>query len=186
MLHLLILMEQEIASEVILQCKPLGLRLLIGGKRMKKTENGNEMPDPEMQEILERAEMDATVEQIRDEEDSPEKSAEEQEAEAVNSIENEDMHVLVLSREYAFDGKKVDRLDFSGLPELTTRDLEYADRIIARLQHDPADKYRDTLWAKYIAVRATEYPPEFFNSLNMRYMLGIVGTIRHYFLLGWE
>lgn len=154
---------------------------------MSKKEDNNMAIDPELQEIMDRAEMDATVEmaeQNREEDNSPEKSAEQQEAEAVESINND--HVLVLSREYEFDGKKIDRLDFSKLPDLTTRDLEYADRILARLQHDPGDKYRDTLWAKYIAVRATGLVPDFFNGLSMRDMLGIVGVVRTYFLLGWE
>ncbi len=154
---------------------------------MSKKEDNSAVLDPELQEIMDRAEMDATVEQaeqIREEENSHEESVEEQETKAVESIENK--HVLVLSKEYEFDGKKIDRLDFSKLPDLTTRDLEYADRIIARLQHDPGDKYRDTMWAKYIAVRATGYDPDFFNELSMRDMLGIVGTIRSYFLLDWE
>lgn len=154
---------------------------------MKKKEDNNTVLDPEMQEIMDRAEMDATVEQaeqIREEENSHEKSLGEQEAEAVENMEHE--HILILSKEYDFDGKKIDRLDFSKLPDLTTRDLEYADRILARLQHDPGDKYRDTMWAKYIAVRATGYIPDFFNALSMRDMLGIVGVIRTYFLLDWE
>lgn len=154
---------------------------------MKKKEDNNTVLDPEMQEILDRAEMDATVEQaeqIREEENSHEESVEEQEAEAVENIENE--HVLIFSKEYEFDGKKINRLDFSKLPYLTTKDLEYADRILARLNHDPADKFVDTMWAKYIAVRATGFVPDFFNALSMRDMLAIVGTIRTYFLLGWE
>lgn len=154
---------------------------------MKQKEDSSTVLDPEMQEIMDRAEMDAAVEQaeqILEDKNSHEESVEEQETKAVESIENK--HVLVLSKEYEFDGKKIDRLDFSKLPDLTTRDLEYADRILARIQHDPADKYRDTMWAKYIAVRATGYAPDFFNELAMRDMLGIVGTIRTYFLLGWE
>ena len=154
---------------------------------MNKKEDNSTVLDPELQEIMDRAEMDAAVEQAeqnREENHSPEKTVEQQETEAVESIHKD--HVLVLSREYEFDGKKIDRLDFSKLPELTTRDLEYADRILARMQHDPGDKYRDTMWAKYIAVRATGYAPDFFNVLSMRDMLGIVGTVRTYFLFDWE
>lgn len=154
---------------------------------MSKKEDNSTVLDPEMQEIMDRAEMDATVEQaeqIRKEENSHGESVENQETKAVESIENK--HALVLSKEYEFDGKKIDRLDFSKLPDLTTRDLEYADRILANLQHDPGDKYRDTMWAKYIAVRATGLVPDFFNGLSMRDMLGIVGVVRTYFLLGWE
>lgn len=154
---------------------------------MSKKEDSSTVLDPEMQEIMDRAEMDAAVEQakqIREEENFHEKSVEEQEKKVVESIENK--HVLILSKEYEFDNKKIDRLDFSKLPDLTTRDLEYADRILARMQHDPADKYRDTMWAKYIAVRATGLVPDFFNGLSMRDMLGIVGIVRTYFLLGWE
>lgn len=154
---------------------------------MKRKEDDNRAVDPEVQEILDRAEVDVSmeqIEQVREEADSPAQSEEEQEAEAVKAVEND--HILILSREYSLDGKKIDRLDFSKLPDLTTRDLEYADRIVARLQHDPADKYRDTLWVKYIAVRATGLAPDFFNALSMRDMLGIVGVVRTYFLLGWE
>lgn len=154
---------------------------------MQKNEESNTAMDQEIQEIMERAEMDALVEQneqVQEDEKSYTQSAADQEAEAVEQIEKDP--VLPLSKEYLFDGKKIDRIDFSSLPDMTTMDLEYADRILAHLQHNPADKYRDTLWVKYIAVRATGYTPEFFNKLSMRDMLGIVGIIRTYFLLGWE
>lgn len=154
---------------------------------MKTKENSNEVMDPELQDIMNQAEMDAgyeQAEQAREEEEGHTESIEKQEAEAAADAEID--HVLILSREYEFDGKKIDRLDFSKLPDMTTRDMEYADRVLARLNHDPADKFRDTMWAKYIAVRATGYVPDFFDKLCMRDMLGIVGMIRTYFLLGWE
>ena len=84
------------------------------------------------------------------------------------------------------DGKTIDRINFEGLEELKTKDLEYADRVIARMNHAPDDKFTDVLWNRMIAVRATGLSGSFFNELSSRDMLGVVGVIRQFFLFGWE
>lgn len=112
-------------------------------------------------------------------------SEDEKEKKAMNDV-NDERYTLILSKEYIFENKKINKIDFSKLPELTTRDLEYADRVMARVQHAPNDKFSDTLWNKMIAIRATGYSIDFFNSLSSRDMLAVVGTVRRYFLLGWE
>ena len=95
-------------------------------------------------------------------------------------------HTLILSKTYKMDGKMIDRINFEGLEELKTKDLEYADRVIARMNHAPDDKFTDVLWNRMIAVRATGLSGSFFNELSSRDMLGVVGVIRQFFLFGWE
>lgn len=95
-------------------------------------------------------------------------------------------HTLILSKTYKMDGKTIDRINFEGLEELKTKDLEYADRVIARMNHAPDDKFTDVLWNRMIAVRATGLSGSFFNELSSRDMLGVVGVIRQFFLFGWE
>ena len=125
--------------------------------------------------------MEAAQEDRQNEETMTEEELEKAAEEEVNSD-----HTLILSKKYNMDGKMIDRINFEGLEDLKTKDLEYADRVIARMNHAPDDKFTDVLWNRMIAVRATGLSSVFFNELSSRDMLGVVGVIRHYFLFGWE
>lgn len=143
----------------------------------------------EIDEIAEQIELAAEVQtaEARNDEEIHRQSLtdEEKEEQAIQEMD-ENEHILILTKSYQFGGKTIDRIDLSGLENLTTKDLEYADRVIARMNHAPEDKFTDVLWNRMIAVRATGLSREFFAELSSRDMLAVVGTIRQYFLLGWE
>lgn len=142
----------------------------------------------EIDEIARQVEAEAELQKMesaQDQENEEVKSEETREREAVEAA-NEESHTLILTKTYNYDGKKIDRIDFDALNDLTTIDLEYADRIIARMQHSPEDKFTDILWNRMIATRATGLSSDFFKMLGSRDMLAVVSVIRRYFLLGWE
>ena len=142
----------------------------------------------EIDEIAAQVELAADVqaaEAAQEDKQNVEEMTEEELEKAAEEEAGSD-HTLILSKTYKMDGKTIDRINFEGLEELKTKDLEYADRVIARMNHAPDDKFTDVLWNRMIAVRATGLSGSFFNELSSRDMLGVVGVIRQYFLFGWE
>lgn len=102
--------------------------------------------------------------------------------------EEENPYEVPLSKEYRFDngtGEKVYRsLDLSGLVDLTTEDGERFDMILAKLNHNPPNKYKDTTYTKHVAMSVTKLPAEFFNMLNIRDMQHVTAMVYYYFLVG--
>ncbi len=142
----------------------------------------------EIDEIAAQVELAADVqaaEAAQEDKQNVEEMTEEELEKAAEEEAGSD-HTLILSKTYKMDGKTIDRINFEGLEELKTKDLEYADRVIARMNHAPDDKFTDVLWNRMIAVRATGLSGSFFNELSSRDMLGVVGVIRQFFLFGWE
>nr|DAX11274.1 MAG TPA: tail assembly chaperone protein [Bacteriophage sp.] len=142
----------------------------------------------EIDEIAAQVELAADVqaaEAAQEDKQNVEEMTEEELEKAAEEEAGSD-HTLILSKTYKMDGKMIDRINFEGLEELKTKDLEYADRVIARMNHAPDDKFTDVLWNRMIAVRATGLSGSFFNELSSRDMLGVVGVIRQFFLFGWE
>lgn len=90
-----------------------------------------------------------------------------------------------LSRTYDdLSGNKINNVDLSGLENLTTMDAQEVDRIVTGLGHVPRNKWKDTLYTKHVAVKATGLPVEFFNQLLWKDMEEISSTVMYYFLFG--
>jgi hypothetical protein len=93
-------------------------------------------------------------------------------------------YVVKLSKIYSWEGREIDSVDLTGLEDLTTKDAQEVDRIVSKLGHAPRNKWRDTLYTKHVAVKASGLPVEFFNQLRWRDMEEITSTVAYYFLLG--
>lgn len=91
-------------------------------------------------------------------------------------------YVIPLSKTYNLDGKEIREVDLSGLEDMTTADGEYIDRVMAKMKYHPKDKFRDITYTKHIAMRVTNLPVEFFNSLRWKDMQAISSRISVYFL----
>ena len=88
-----------------------------------------------------------------------------------------------LSKAYDdMSGNLIDTVDLSGLENLTTMDAQEVDRIVGKLGHVPKNKWKDTLYTKHVAVKATGLPVEFFNALLWKDMEDITSTVMLYFL----
>lgn len=92
-------------------------------------------------------------------------------------------YVVKLSRGYDLDGKIIDTVDLTGLEELTTMDAQEVDQIVSRIGHMPGNKWRDTLYTKHVAVKASGLPVEFFNRLRWNDMNNITSVVALHFLL---
>lgn len=93
-------------------------------------------------------------------------------------------YVVKLSKLYDLDGRKVDSIDLSGLENLTTMDAQEVDRIVNKLGHTPKSKWKDTLYTKHVAVKASGLPVEFFNSLRWKDMDNVTSVVALHFLFG--
>lgn len=91
-------------------------------------------------------------------------------------------YTVTLSKTYSFEGQEIDEIDLGGLEDLSTGDAEYVDRVMARMGHYPKNKFNDNTYAKHIAMRVTNLPIEFFNSLKWKDMQAITSRIAIYFL----
>ena len=148
--------------------------------------NQQALTDEEMDELMEEAELKAESDMLQEDTVSDEPMSEKEAIEAVKQEENEDQYTVNFLQPYHFEGRTISSVDMRDLDNLTTRDMEVFDRILAKMQHSPADKYRDTTYTKHIAVRVTGLPIEFFNQLKARDMLLVTARVYSYFLYGWE
>lgn len=84
---------------------------------------------------------------------------------------------------YKFDGKEYGKLDLSGMRELGTVDGQELDDVMRAMGRVLVNKFRDTMYDKHVAMRATKLPVEFFNMLSMKDMYEIENTVQYYFLV---
>lgn len=91
-------------------------------------------------------------------------------------------YTVLLSKTYDLDGKKISEIDLSGLEDLTTADGEYIERVMAKLNHTPTNKFMDLTYTKHIAMKVTGLPIEFFNALKWKDQQRITSRIAVYFL----
>ena len=103
--------------------------------------------------------------------------------ETVEDINEKVPYTVNLSRNYELDGVAVKELDLSGLTDLTTAEAQEIDRVMGKLKHHPQNKFRDTMYTKYIAMKVTGLPVEFFNTLSWKDMEAVTARIAIYFLL---
>lgn len=130
--------------------------------------------DEKMESMNEETENDAELEAASD-------------SASADNIEEEDLNAKIpytvpLSKEYKLDGEIIKEVDLSGLEDLTTIDGQELDRVMAKMNYRPKDKFRDILYTKHIAMRASGLPIEFFNSLSLKDMQAITSRVAVYFL----
>lgn len=130
---------------------------------------GKENKVPETTEMDEQAAVEAAA-------DSTAKAAEEE-----LGLNEQIPYVVTLTKTYEFEGQSIDKIDLSGLEDLTTADGEYVDRVMAKLNYHPRDKFRDITYTKHIAMRVTNLPIEFFDRLKWKDQQIITSRIGVYF-----
>lgn len=86
-----------------------------------------------------------------------------------NTAESEGL-VVRLSKEYTFEGEKVTEIDFTGLEDITAKDMMKANKVLARTGGGTGDLVPEiTLpYALIIAEECTKYPIAFYEKLNPR------------------
>lgn len=157
--------------------------------------NRNEITNmSEEERVLQEAAADAVSAEAETEGENAESETEEEKAaleaaaDAVSAntdgkgINESLSYIVPLSREYRIMDKIVKEVDLSGLEDLTTLDAQEIDRVMAKMNYSPRNKFRDTLYTKHLAMRATGLPVEFFNMLNIKDMEAITSRVAIYFL----
>lgn len=100
--------------------------------------------------------------------------------------QEENIYEVKFRKAYDFnDGsgmKSYSSIDLSGLADLTTIDGEVFDRILAKQRHTPASKIKDTIYTKFVAMKVTGLPVEFFDMLDLRDMMDVTAVIAYHFL----
>lgn len=123
------------------------------------------------------------TEEIAEVEAAADSSARSAEQEASDTDINERLpYIIPLSKVYDLEGQKITEVDLSGLEDLTTADAEYIDRVMAKLNHYPKNRFHDITYTKHIAMRVTNLPIEFFNTLKWKDQQAITSRIAIYFL----
>jgi hypothetical protein len=126
----------------------------------------------------------AAADEVDTVENEPEDTTQEEiEKETIEEDRNGKFFVRFFQK-YKYKDKEIEGIDMSGLQDLTARDAQRVDRIMARLGHFPQNKFNDSVYAKHIAVIATGMSLEFFNDLQIRDMLLITAKVNSYFLFG--
>lgn len=99
-----------------------------------------------------------------------------------------EFYTVYFDKEYEFDNgdgsRKYKSLDLSGLLDLTTVDGEIFDRAMEKERHVPANKFKDTTYTKFVAMKVTKLPVEFFNMLCIRDMWKVTAVVYLFFLRG--
>lgn len=96
-----------------------------------------------------------------------------------NDIEDGD--ILVLTREYEFEGEKVKMLDFSGFVDITANDMIEASDVLTKAGRVVLNPEMDVQYCLYIAAAATHKPHEFFDKLKARDVVRVKNKVRSYF-----
>lgn len=93
---------------------------------------------------------------------------------------NEDM-ILQLSRTYEFEGEKIDKLDFSGLEDVTANNMIKANKVMTAAGHVSIMPENDLHYTLIIAADATGYPIEFFKTLKPRDAIKVKNKVTNFF-----
>lgn len=155
-------------------------------KNMMNDIDTNEAFDEATDEMMDEI-MGEQVSLNADADDVMKRAPEEKKSEADIEKELEDeenKYEVEFLKEYEWEGKKISKLDMSDMCDLTCYDGEYFDRVLARLEHAPANKFKDTTYARLVAQKVTGLPMEFFQKLNIRDMNTLVAKVYIFFLLG--
>lgn len=154
----------------------------------KTTEQQVEAATSSIEDMIAEAELEASADNAASGDLEDEAAQKAMEENGQGGKGEEKPYQVTFRREYTFgtetDTKIYRSIDLSGLLDLTTVDAERFDRIMAKLGHNPVNKFRDTTYTKHVAMHVTGLPVEFFNTLGIRDMLAVTAEVYNYFLFG--
>jgi hypothetical protein len=98
------------------------------------------------------------------------------------NIESEEENTLVieLKKPYEFEGKSYDKIDLSGLENITGNDMIQVNRILEKQGQLPVLQEMKLEYAQEMASRITGYPVEFFKGLRAKDSIKLKNTISNF------
>lgn len=91
--------------------------------------------------------------------------------------------VATFEKTYKFEEKEYDKIDLSGMRKMGTTDAQDLDDVMRAMGRVLVNKFRDTMYCKHVAMRATSLPVEFFNMLSMKDINEVENVVQYYFLV---
>ncbi len=90
-------------------------------------------------------------------------------------------NIIKLSKTYDFEGEKIQKLDFSGLENVTADDMIKANKVLASSGTVSVLPENDLHYTLIIAASATGHPIEFFKSLKPRDAIKVKNKVTSFF-----
>lgn len=94
-------------------------------------------------------------------------------------IENE--YTVVFNKPYTFEGETYNKIDLSGLDNLTAADMIAANKILDRTGSFTFLPEMSLEYACIIAAKATKLPVEFFNGLHPKEAVKVKNRVTAFF-----
>ena len=94
-------------------------------------------------------------------------------------IENE--YTVVFNKPYTFEGETYDKIDLSGLDNLTAADMIAANKILDRTGSFTFLPEMSLEYACIIAAKATKLPVEFFKGLHPKESVKVKNRVTDFF-----
>ena len=100
----------------------------------------------------------------------------------IESIKPKDDDVIVkFVNSYEFEGETITELDFSGMDDITAKDMIQANNLLTRSGRVVAVPEMDLQYILFIAHLATHKPLEFFDKLKPRDAVKVKNKVTNYF-----
>ncbi len=97
------------------------------------------------------------------------------------SVMADEEKIVELSKTYDFEGKKISKLDFSGLENITANNMIKANKVLTNSGAVSIMPENDLYYALIIAADATRIPIEFFKGLNPRDAIKVKNVVTSFF-----
>ncbi len=99
------------------------------------------------------------------------------------SVADDEEKIVNLSKTYEFEGKKISRLDFSGLENITANHMIKANKVLNTSGNPSIMPENDLYYALVIASYATKIPVEFFKGLHPRDAIKVKNVVGNFFYI---
>lgn len=103
-------------------------------------------------------------------------------SEKTKEDEEKDSLIIIFARTYSFEGTEYDRVDLSGIKELTTRDLTAAEKMFYSSGNIAPINEMSTAYTTMVAARATNLPIELFENLKANDAVKIKNAVSSFLL----
>ena len=105
---------------------------------------------------------------------------------AINDVpeqeaEDQDTFEVTFSKPYRFEGKVYEKIDLSGLQDLTAEDMIQAEKYLTRNGGISSTPELTVAYVCYIAAKASDMPVEFFRRLTPKDVIKVKNRVTLFF-----
>ena len=100
---------------------------------------------------------------------------------SINITEAVDESVVTLSKEYTFEGEKIKTIDFSGLSNMTAKNMIKASKVLTTAGDVQLLPESSLHYSLIMAAECTKYPIEFYEQLSPKDAIKIKNVVTAFF-----